>query len=332
MRCVEGTLERSDSRAAALFKWSTDDFVPSQRLDAYAGMLDNRILSITMSSPVRFNFNAVLTAAQLGPLTVSRLGGSSQNAYRTRKDIARTEEFAYLLTVGVGCNWRYWQKDREALLLPGDVLLADTRDELSVHWPPDCLALNVRLPIEWLQAWIPDPRQLVGKRISRDSSWGKMLSSYISQVTPELAAAPPLPSQVMADQMGALLALAAHEVRGYLPNIQAPDVQQRARIHACIEQRCAELRLTATEVAASLNLSPRTLHRILAAHGETFGKKLIDARLDVASRMLHSRSFDRVTTAEIGKRAGFLDPSHFARVCRVRFGRTPGRLRRNRQS
>ena len=218
------------------------------------------------------------------------------------------------------------------MLRPGDVVLADTRDELSVHWPPDCLALNVRLPIEWLQAWIPDPRQLVGRRISRDSHWGRMLSAYISRVTPELAAAAPLPSQVMADQMGALLALAADEMRGHSPDVQAPSVQQRARIHACIEQRCSELQLTAADVAASLNLSPRTLHRTLAAHGETFGKKLIDARLDKASRMLQSRSFDRVTAAEIGKRAGFLDASHFARVCRARFGRTPSSLRRNRDS
>jgi AraC-like DNA-binding protein len=218
------------------------------------------------------------------------------------------------------------------MLLPGDVVLADTRVELSAHWPTDCLALNVRLPIEWLQAWIPNPRQLVGQRISRDSNWGKMLSNYISQVTPELATNPPLPSQVMADQVGALLALAAQEVRGYLPDVQAPNVQQRNRIHACIEQRCSELQLTAADVAASLNLSPRTLHRSLAAHGETFGKKLIDARLDTASRMLQSRSFDRVTIAEIGKRAGFLDPSHFARVCRVRLGRTPSNLRRNRES
>jgi AraC-like DNA-binding protein len=329
---VEGTLETSEDRAASLFKWSTNEFAPSQRLDAYAGMLDNRILSITTSSPVRFNFHAEITAAQLGPLTVSRLGGSAHDAYRTRKDIARTQEFTYLLTLGVGHNWRHWKKDREALLLPGDLVLADTREELSVHWPPDCLALNVRLPIEWLQAWIPDPRQLVGRRISRSSGWGKILSNYISQVTPELAMAPPLPAQVMADQIGALLALAAHEVEGHLPDFQASDVHLRDRIHACVEQRGSEMQLTATDVAASLNVSPRTLHRALAAHGETFGKKLIDARLDIASRMLQSRSFDRVTIAEIGKRAGFLDPSHFARAYRARLGRTPSNFRRNRDS
>jgi AraC family transcriptional regulator, positive regulator of tynA and feaB len=295
-------------------------------------MLDNHLVSITVSSQERLNFNAEMTAAQIGPLTVSRLGGAQQNSDRTRRDIARTHEFAFHLIVGVGCKWRYWQKEREAILLPGDVVLADTRNELSAHWPADCLALNVQLPIEWLQAWIADPRQLVGRRISHESGWGKVLSNYISQVTPELAIAPPLPANVMADQMGALLALAAQEVQGYVSKVQVPNIQQHARIRACIEQRCMELQLTAADVAASLNLSSRTLHRTLAAHGETFGKNLINARLDVAFRMLHSRTFDHVTVAEIGKRAGFLDPSHFSRVCQVRFGNTPSSLRHNRDS
>lgn len=325
-------MEHIDSGATALYKWSTDDFAPSQRLDAYAGMLKNRILSITTSSPVRSRFNAVITAAQLGPLTVSRLGGSPQDSYRTRSDIANTEQFSYHLIVGVGCKWKHWQKDKEALLLPGDVLLADTRLELSAHWPTDCLALNVRMPIEWLQAWIPEPRKLVGQRIPRDSSWGKMLSRYIAQVTPELATAPPLTGHVLADQMGALLALVSDELLGHRPNAKTPSAQQRDRIHACIAQRCSELSLTAADVAISLNLSLRTLHRTLAAYGETFGKTLIDARFGTAARMLQSKSFDRVTTGEIGKRAGFSDPSHFARVFRARVGHTPGSLRRHRRS
>jgi AraC-like DNA-binding protein len=83
-------------------------------------------------------------------------------------------------------------------------------------------------------------------------------------------------------------------------------------------------------VAAALKLSPRTLHRVLASYGETFRRKLIDARLDVAVKMLESHLFDQVTTAEIGRRAGFSDASHFARVCRARFGCTPGQLRRAR--
>lgn len=59
---------------------------------------------------------------------------------------------------------------------------------------------------------------------------------------------------------------------------------------------------------------------------------LIQARVDVASRMLQSPLFDRVTTVEIGRRAGFSDASHFAKVLRTRTGQTPLQMRRARHS
>ncbi|TDG16906.1 AraC family transcriptional regulator [Paraburkholderia silviterrae] len=48
--------------------------------------------------------------------------------------------------------------------------------------------------------------------------------------------------------------------------------------------------------------------------------------------MLQSRAFDHVTTAEIGRRAGFADASHFVRVIRQRTGRTPRQLRQGRKA
>jgi transcriptional regulator GlxA family with amidase domain len=86
--------------------------------------------------------------------------------------------------------------------------------------------------------------------------------------------------------------------------------------------------LSAADLAASVNISVRTLHRTLAAANETFGAKLIESRARTASRMLTSPLFRRVTTAEIGRRAGFLSASHFARVMRKHTGRTPLQLRR----
>lgn len=104
------------------------------------------------------------------------------------------------------------------------------------------------------------------------------------------------------------------------------------RIHECVAERCTEPQLTAADVAAPLNISVRTLHRVFAAANQTFGEQLIDARARVALRMLTSPLFDRVTTAEIGRRAGFLSASHFARVIRNRTGQTPLQLRRTSQS
>jgi AraC-like DNA-binding protein len=184
--------------------------------------------------------------------------------------------------------------------------------------------------MEWLQAWIPEPRRLVGQLISKDSTWGNVLSNFISGIAPENTLRLPLPGQVLADQVGALLTLAAKEIPGCLPEQVSGRSDLRDRIVECIRGRCSEVELSAPEVAKTLGISRRTLHRTLAACGETFVRKLIEARVGVAARMLGSRLFDRLTIAEVGRRAGFTDPSHFARMCRMHLGHTPAVLRRAR--
>jgi AraC-like DNA-binding protein len=69
----------------------------------------------------------------------------------------------------------------------------------------------------------------------------------------------------------------------------------------------------------------------LAVFGETFGEALIAARVQAALRMLRSPLFRRTTIAEIGRRAGFSDASHFTRVLRRHVGMTPLRVRRGAQ-
>jgi AraC-like DNA-binding protein len=102
----------------------------------------------------------------------------------------------------------------------------------------------------------------------------------------------------------------------------------RDRLHDHITQRCPDTSLHAADVANSLSMSTRSLHRALAACGESFGSMLTQARVDLAVRMLQSALFDRVTTAEIGRRAGFTDASHFVTVLRKRPGQTPLQMRR----
>jgi AraC family transcriptional regulator, positive regulator of tynA and feaB len=58
---------------------------------------------------------------------------------------------------------------------------------------------------------------------------------------------------------------------------------------------------------------------------------LIQARVDVAARMLQSPLFDRVSTAEIGRRVGFSDASHSTKVMRGHTGQTHLQMRRARQ-
>jgi AraC-like DNA-binding protein len=151
-------------------------------------------------------------------------------------------------------------------------------------------------------------------------------------LAPEFVVHAPLPHAVLIDQLGALLALTAAELSGSRVGSTPAARSVRDQVHDHITQRCPETSLQAADIASSLNMSTRTLHRALAACGDTFGSMLIQARVDLAVRMLQSPLFDRVTTAEIGRRAGFSDASHFVKVLRRTTGQTPLRMRRARHS
>jgi transcriptional regulator GlxA family with amidase domain len=65
------------------------------------------------------------------------------------------------------------------------------------------------------------------------------------------------------------------------------------RIQSCLAQRCTEPHLTAADIAASVQISVRTLHRNYAAANTTFGERLIEARMRTALRRAaaHSHHF-----------------------------------------
>jgi AraC family transcriptional activator of tynA and feaB len=156
----------------------------------------------------------------------------------------------------------------------------------------------------------------LGRRIDGGLGWGLALSAYVRQLSTPIDA---LPASLVADQLGSLLTLALDRER--------VDKPMRQDLGACIDEalaaRCTEPDLCANGIATTLGVSVRTLHRALASRQQTFADRLMQHRIQRARRMLESPVFDRVTTALVGRRVGFLDASHFVRVCRRVSGLTP---------
>src|SRR5204862_2328316 len=98
----------------------------------------------------------------------------------------------------------------------------------------------------------------VGRVLARDGKWARALTAYVACLSPQALANSPVPTDVVADQVGALLALTASEAAGR-PQ-RRPDAVLWDRIHDCIVQRCAEPRLKASDVAESLDIPLPLLH------------------------------------------------------------------------
>ena len=310
----------------ALQRWSTADVPQANRLGYFADALSNAAIPVAIDSADPLTFGADVSFASLGAIWVCKASGSPHRASRGASELTRSDEHKLNLIMSPSSSWT---AEHRGLfnLSPGDVLVHDSQYavEADVRSPFD--AITVGFSDNWLRQWVPNPSTLIARRIPGATPWGRALSTFLAELSPDFVLAPPLPFSVLADQVGSLIALAAsglwRATQQYTPAVRS----LHERIQECLVQRCTEPQLTAADLAASVNISVRTLHRTFAVANETFGSKLMEARARVAFRMLTSRLFNRVTTAEIGRRAGFLSASHFARVIRQRSGRTPLQVR-----
>jgi AraC family transcriptional activator of tynA and feaB len=307
-------------------RWSTEDVPPSKRLEYFSAALREAVTPLALDGADRATFHGEVSYARLGAIGVAQTAGAPHRSSRGRKELAHSTEHVFNLMTTLRAPWSAEHRGY-VRMMPRDVLILDSTFPLKAEVHEEFALVSVSVSESWLRRWIPDPNLLAAKRIPGNSMWGLALSSYLAQMSPELVEAPPLPLSVMADQVGSLLALTVSAMQSATSAITPATRSLHQRIRDCIDQRCTESELTATDIAASLGVSVRTLHRTLAAVGETFGGHLVEARTRTAVRMLSSPLFNRVTTGEIGRRAGFISSSHFARVIRSRCGQTPRQVR-----
>ena len=309
-----------------IVRLSTRDVAPADRLSYASWILGSALAPAAVSAETPSQYELDVTALELPSIAIVAQSGSPQRSIRARSEIRRTSQRYFFLVLVLSGSWQVAHVTRTRLG-PGDITFYDSRYpldcDLLLHWS----GVNLQLSEQFVRKWVPNPAVLGWRNICRDSQWGRVLASYVAQLSPEFVVQAPLPQGVLIDQLGALLALTASELSGRAVSTPA-ERSVRDHVYDHIRHRCADTALQAADVASSIHMSKRSLHRALAACGETFGAMLIQARVDLAVRMLQSPLFDRVTTAEIGRRAGFSDASHFVKVLRSRTGQTPLQMRR----
>ena len=319
------------SESPSIVRLSTRDVAPANRLSYASWILHSSLAPSTLSTAAPSDYELDVTALELPSIAIVAASGSRTRSIRGPTEIRRTSQryFSLALVLSGTANFTSVTRNRFA---PGDLIFYDSRYPQDCELLPYWRTLVLQLSEPFVRKWVPNPAVLGWRRLCPESQWGRVLASYVAQLAPEFVVQAPLPQAVLIDQLGALLALTAAELCGSPVTSTPVERSVRDRVHDHITQRCPDTSLHATDVASSLNMSTRTLHRALAASGETFGAMLIEARVDLAVRMLRSPLFDRMTTAEIGRRAGFSDASHFVKVLRSRTGQTPLRMRRGRHA
>lgn len=308
---------------AGVRSWSTLDVEPRRALAYWCDSVSRAMLELGVEGLASEPFAARLEQCSLGPATLNFVEATSQIVARTRHAIARNRVAVFhLLHLRMG-QVELACVGRSAVMRPGDCVLLDSDEPHSARCPAPTSCLIVQFPKSWLRAWLPAPEAIIGRVLRPRGGWPAALCAALGMLKPEDLDCLSLPRGVVAEQIAALLALAAGR--------PVPPLSRRDQLHASVlrtlRDRYHEAGLSPVVVAAAHGISKRYLHFLFASAGTTFGEQLLHVRLDRARSLLTDERFADLPIGEIAARCGFCEPSHFARCYRRQFGLAPGAYR-----
>jgi AraC-like DNA-binding protein len=105
-----------------------------------------------------------------------------------------------------------------------------------------------------------------------------------------------------------------------------PELQMEALLAFC-RQNLSDADLSPQQPADYLGISVRTLHLRFRGIGQTFGRWLLENRLEGCGAALRDANQRTLNISEIAYRWGFNDLSYFNKAFRAHYGMTPGEWR-----
>ncbi|WP_028213967.1 helix-turn-helix domain-containing protein [Paraburkholderia mimosarum] len=187
--------------------------------------------------------------------------------------------------------------------------------------------LVIRMPTAHFVSLHPAISLLLDKPISAQSP-ELVAAASIIDIAVSLGAVPSGTLGTIADTAVKLLGewIASDEVSDLDRNLHHALLKRR--ILKGIDEQFADPTFSAASLADLVGVSRRYIDMILASTNTTFGKAVLERRLDLCYRILMNSKYDGKSITAIALDSGFNDLSHFSKRFRERFGMSP-RMARN---
>ena len=313
----------------ALETFSTAELPPHRRLEYWNDLAGSAFTPLVTDPVDRRAFVGRLTRTQIGQIRVAEARSEPAVVRHSRQHVARAREALFMLCVQLDGMSVNRQQGRESVLRYGDFHLVDSSRpyEIAFEQPNRMLVLSIPQPD--LARRMPNPESVVAIAMSGRTGVAALLSSLLCNFWQQRRGGDetylsPRFSEAILD----LVATAYAGINAAAAESSSIAIARREQIRTYIESHLHDPALTPGSVAAAVHLSPRRLHQLFEADGETVGAYILRRRLEECARAMSDASQRSRTVTEIAFLHGFNNASHFGRVFRERYKATPSDYRR----
>lgn len=306
--------------------WSTQDVPARDQFAYWREAVCEAVMNVATEDPADADFSGDIACAGYGELRFATFTSSAHRIVRRSFHIGRSSHAHYLVSLQRSGTGRMRQGDDTCELQAGDIGVLDGARPFSVTFPGQVDRAIAVIPSAMLHSRAPWLRERPIGLMRRDPDLHPMLRTTIERLAgPGCGSA--AEAELLADNLCNLVALLS--ARG--------DAEQKAsharfceldRMLAFVRRHLGDPALSPQTLAEHMQISVRTIHKRFEAAETSFGRTLLELRLDAVRRAFSDPRCGGLTVSQIAYGAGFNDLSHFTKTFRARFGAPPGMYRK----
>ena len=296
--------------------WSTNAVQGRERFSYWRDAVCRAVFGISIEAPPE-RFSARIAARSAGPLRFAISESTGYELIRSARDIDREPADHYSIYLQLSGSSVSTLHDQQVSLEAHDMAVYDGKKPFrALHSGRRAIAVVPRPMIDLRAPWLRrrKPHKLAA------SPYLNLARRHLLQLSAPDTALSETEAILLTENLCNLVALAS--AGGIATDRLEPDLQIQAILVFC-RQNLHEPDLSPQRVADRFRVSVRTLHARFSQIGQTFGRWLLEARLDACGTALHDAHQRNLNISEIAYRIGFNDLSHFNKAFRARFGMTP---------
>lgn len=303
--------------------WTTETVQAQESFSYWREVVCQTVLNVATEHPSN-GFSAKIAGRSFGPLRFASFESTSHGIVRTKRHVATAPEASYLVSLQIWGRSNIAQDEESFCLGPGEIAIVDGQQPFRVGFPGSVNRILAVIPREMLSQrapWMKDT--LACRKIASSSPYGDLARRHLLHLSKGEC-----PSQseavLMTENLCNLLALAsAREVR---TSSLGPELMMQS-IFAFCRQHLHNPELSPAIVASHFGISVRTLQLRFQQSGTSFGRWLLECRLEACGKALKDPRRQGHSISTIAYSWGFNDLSHFNKAFRIRFGSSPRQWR-----
>lgn len=303
---------------------STDVVAPGQRLEYWIDLICNTYVQLECDAPPAPGFRGAIQSQHIPGLDLSIVDSCAQDVLRTRRQISRSTDDYFLVSIQTRGHGRVCQDGRVAPLAAGDFALYDSTREYELHFDGDFEQIVLKLPGERLRSVVRDTDKLTATAVSGRAGAGHLMINMIQTLWQDVGTLQPASAAAVADGVLNILVAGLQTLpASNRPGLTSLAAYHLGRIRQLIDARLADPTLSISDVAGELGLSVAHIHRLFQHEATTPAQYIWAKRLEACARDLRDPRQAHRSISEVAYGWGFNDAAHFSRAFKERFGCAP---------